>query len=82
LEHTWNELRAARTHDNWVLLYVTNLVRGLDLRILRFDQLGSQVTDDDLDAVGWDVRWGALSHDVIEVNIDDAMGSSPRDTRS
>jgi Domain of unknown function (DUF3883) len=64
---TRNELRAARAHPNWVLLYVTNLVRGLEPRIFRFAHLGAELPDEALDALAWDVSWGTLSHEVIQV---------------
>ncbi len=67
---TRNEIRAARGHDNWVLLYVTNLVRGSEHRIIRFSRLGGEVTDDALEPVAWEVWWEAMTHDVIEVTSD------------
>jgi Protein NO VEIN, C-terminal len=64
---TRNELRAARSHNNWVLLYVTNLIRGLETKILRFADLGAELPDEALDALAWDVTWSAVTHNVIEV---------------
>lgn len=65
---TRNELRAAREHANWVLLYVSNLLRGSQPRILRFPRFGEELdAEQQLDALTWNVSWEGLSHDVIEL---------------
>jgi hypothetical protein len=64
---TRNELSAARSHDNWILLHIVNLVRGLQPRVLRYSRLGAELTDDSLQAITWKVDSNALPHEVIDI---------------
>jgi len=64
---TRNELGAARSHDNWILLYITNLVRGSEARVLRFENLGADLPKAALNALAWDVTWGMLPYEMIEI---------------
>jgi hypothetical protein len=50
-----------------VLLYVANLIKGGDARILRFNKLGKEAGHTTLDAVAWELAWNSLSHELIEV---------------
>ena len=67
---TTNELRAANSHDNYVLFYATNL-RTDRPTLYRFDALGSKIDDHHLRASAyWVTGWLELDPVMIAVSTE------------
>ena len=71
---TRNELEAARSEPNHILFFVHNL-RGMNgPSIAWFDDFGTDVNEEHLKAISYDVRkWRTLGHKVIDITLADSQ---------